>query len=170
MQAGAAHAQHHARYMRCDASDGSCLLALRSPAKFSSFVTELVGRAQRTLLDAPRRITNCCCMSITAPRASNAAFQCCWHHSLLCACVLHTSCPAVLQAVCHLSPAGQAPHFASDCISGVAFADDGSQVLANYLGKQGMSAASCVCRPVHVSVQSPLHKLCRLACIHRACR
>jgi hypothetical protein len=39
------------------------------------------------------------------------------------------------QAVCHLSPAGQCPHFSSDCITGVDFADDGSQVLANYLGE-----------------------------------
>lgn len=50
--------------------------------------------------------------------------------------------PPCGQAVCHLSPAGQAPDFASDCISGVAFADDGSQVLANYLG-EGMQSTFC---------------------------
>jgi hypothetical protein len=69
--------------------------------------------------DGQGRINGCYSLRVVAPAAL-----------LLC-----------VQAVCHLSPAGQAPDFASDCISGVAFADDGSQVLANYMGMtpQGLS-------------------------------
>lgn len=63
-----------------------------------------------------------------------------YHHQSLHTNALSHYCvlvikPTPCQAVCHLSPAGQAPHFSSDCISGVAFADDGRQVLANYLGE-----------------------------------
>lgn len=50
-----------------------------------------------------------------------------------------TSCslpvlPCLLQCVAHFTPGSQSDWFASDCITGVALADDGSQVLANYLG------------------------------------
>jgi hypothetical protein len=66
-----------------------------------------------------------------------------------------------LQCVGHFTPtAATSPgrgSIGSDCITGVAFADDGRQVLANHLGERHGPAASTICNSVTVQQCNSVH-------------
>jgi len=74
---------------------------------------------------------------------------------MLLSCLLHVC----VQCVGHFTPTAAAmpgssssSGIGSDCITGVAFADDGRQVLANHLGEMALLTLSYICKDCHASV------------------